>query len=238
MQNKNIFHFRKSYWVLLTFYLTTVASILFYFIQQVFVTERVLGLLNTHSERSTSSVANSAHKARAGGRMFRMWVQGGTSHSRHIEAIPDCRQLGGRREREPTQSVLSLLLLSMSPQPVLSKKKIKKWKYNKKNKKKSTETAAASNFRSSGTCGAWTWTRMLHLSTPCRKGPWRSRSVGRFPGRASLSSSAECTPPPASAPACRSWSRSDGRSSSLLSSRTSADKGRPRALSREVEEMR
>lgn len=198
-----------------------------------FVTERALGLLNTHSEHSTSSVANSAHTFLAGGRMFRMWVQEGTSHSRHIEAIPDCRQLGGRRERELKQSVLSLLLLSMSPQPVLStttKMRVKK-------KTQNTETAAASNFRSSGTCGAWTWTRMLRLSTPCRKGPWRSRSVGRFPGRASPSSSAECTPPPASAPACRSWSRSGVRSSSLPSSQTSADMGRPRALSQEVEEM-
>lgn len=113
-----------------------------------------------------------------------------------------------------------------------------KVKQNKQRGKKNSETAAASNFRSSGTCGVWTWTRTSRLSTPCRKDLWRSRSAGRFPGRASLSSSAGCTPPPASAPACRSWSRSGGRSSSLRSSRTSADTGRPRALSREVGEMR
>lgn len=128
--------------------------------------------------------------------------------------------------------------VSVTPFNVAITLPLKKEMNVKKKKNKNTQTAAASNFRSSGTCGAWTWTRTSRLSTPCRKGPWRSRSVGRFPGRASLSSSAGCTPPPASALACRSWSRSDGHSSSPPSSLTSADMGRPRALSQEVEGMR
>lgn len=85
-------------------------------------------------------------------------------------------------------------------------------------------------FRSSGTCGAWTWTRRWRLSTPCRKGPWHSRSAGRFPSRESLSSSAWCTPLPAAALACRFWSRNGGRSSSPPSNRMNAGKGRPRDL--------
>lgn len=86
------------------------------------------------------------------------------------------------------------------------------------------------HFRSSGTCEAWTWMRRWRLSTPCRKGPWHSHSAGRFPSRESLSSSAWCTPLPASAPACRFWSRNGGHSSSPPSNQTNAGKGRPRAL--------
>lgn len=93
-------------------------------------------------------------------------------------------------------------------------------------------------FRSSGTCGVWTWTRRWHLSTPCRRGPWRSHSAGRSPGRESLSSSAWCTPLPAAALVCRFWSRSDGRSSSPPSSRTSVSKGHPRDLREENKKYR
>lgn len=90
------------------------------------------------------------------------------------------------------------------------------------------------HFRSSGTCGAWTWMRRLRLSTPCRKGLWHSHSAGRFPSRESLFFSAWCIPLPASAPACKFWSRSGGRSSSPPSNQRSAGKGRPHALMEEV----
>lgn len=89
-------------------------------------------------------------------------------------------------------------------------------------------------FRSSDTCAAEIWSRRLRLSTPCRKGPWRSRNAGRFLSRERLSSSAWCRPRPAAAPACRFWSRSGGRSSSPPNNQTSADKHRPRALVEEV----
>lgn len=54
-----------------------------------------------------------------------MWVQGWTTHSKHIKAIPFALGLPNS-ELEPTQSVLSLvslclLLLSMQPQPIPSK---------------------------------------------------------------------------------------------------------------------
>lgn len=152
-----------------------------------------------------------------------MWVQGGTSRSKHIEAIPIALS-SPNSEPEPTQSVLSL---SVTPFNVATTHPLKK---------KNADSSCL-HFRSSGTCGAWTWTKTSRLSTPCRKGPWRSRTAGRFPSRESLSSSAWCTPRPASAPACRSWSRNDGRSSSPPHSRTNADKGRPRVLTREVKRI-
>lgn len=52
-----------------------------------------------------------------------MWVQGWTTHSKHIKALPFALRLLNS-ELEPTQSVLSLvslclLLLSMQPQSIL-----------------------------------------------------------------------------------------------------------------------
>lgn len=94
-------------------------------------------------------------------------------------------------------------------------------------------TTAASCFRSSGTCGVWTWTKRWRLSTPCRRGPWHSHSAGRVPNRECLSSSAWCTLLPASAPVCRFWSRNGGRSSSRPSNRKNASTGHPRDLEEE-----
>lgn len=162
------------------------------------------------------------------------WVQGWITHSKHIKAFPFALHLPNI-ELEPTQSALSLvsLCLFLQLQPIL---------YTKKKKQKETKLSLADGdrglyadniclrFRSSGICGAWTWTRRWRLSTPCRRGPWRSRSAGRFPSRESLSSSAWCTPHPASAPVCRFWSRNDGRSSSPLSSQMIAGRGHPHAL--------
>lgn len=100
----------------------------------------------------------------------------------------------------------------------------------RKTKRKASADSPASPFRSSGTCEAWIWRRKWRPSRPCRRGPWHSRSAGRSPGRGSPSSSAWCTPRPAAAPACKSWSRSGERSSSPRSSLTSAGTGRPRVL--------
>lgn len=125
---------------------------------------------------------------------------------------------------------------SMKPQPLLQKKK---------EEEEETEEAfcgrrrpfrahvSCPTLRSSGTCAAGTWTTRWRLSTPCRRGPWRSRSAGRFPDRESLSSSAWCTPLPASAPVCRSWSRNVERSSSRPDSQMSVSKSRPRDLRQE-----
>lgn len=94
-------------------------------------------------------------------------------------------------------------------------------------------TTAASCFRSSGTCGVWTWTKRWRLSTPCRRGPWHSHSAGRVPSRECLSSSAWCILLPASAPVCRFLSRNGGRSSSRPSNRKNASTGHPRDLEEE-----
>lgn len=56
-------------------------------------------------------------------RWYCMWVQGWTTHSKHIKAILFALRLPNG-ELEATQSVLSmvslcLLLLSMQPQPIL-----------------------------------------------------------------------------------------------------------------------
>lgn len=90
--------------------------------------------------------------------------------------------------------------------------------------------AETSCLRSSGRRAAWIWRRKWHPSTPCRRGPLHSRSVGRSPGRANPSCVVSCTLHLDVAPACKFSSRSDGRNSGPQSSRKIADKGRPRDL--------
>lgn len=126
-------------------------------------------------------------------------------------------------------SVSVFSFFSVPPQPILKKKKIPSHMETEAFK----PTTAASCFRSSGTCGVWTWTKRWRLSTPCRRGPWHSHSAGRVPSRECLSSSAWCTLLPASAPVCRFLSRNGGRSNSRPSNQKNASTGHPHDLEEE-----
>lgn len=57
--------------------------------------------------------------------------------------------------------------------------------------------------------------------------PQRIGSAGRSPARGRLSDGAWCTPAPPAAPACRSWTRSGGRSTARPRSPTSAGRSPP-----------
>ena len=89
-------------------------------------------------------------------------------------------------------------------------------------------------LRASGRCGG-SWLPCCCCaprgpSGSCRPARLHSHTSGRSPGRGQLSSCAWCTPGLPSAPACRSSTRSDGRSTGPLSSSTSAGNSLPPCL--------
>lgn len=77
-----------------------------------------------------------------------------------------------------------------------------------------------------GRCAGGTRRRGRALAAGDTPAPRSTGSAGRAPGRACLSAGAGCTPAPPAAPACRSWTRSGGRSTARPRSPRSAGRSR------------
>lgn len=150
------FPFKKSYWVLLSSYLTTVASMFFTSIcyrtgarfakYAQWARHKLSRIQCSHTVHSTLALE---------GACFECGCWEGPLTADTLKQSPTAVSVADGESASPRSLFCLCYSFQCRHNPSFKKRNERK----KKEKNKNTQTAAASNFRSSGTCGAWTWTR-------------------------------------------------------------------------------